>query len=119
MVGGETGRKPPWPAGWGEGVSDSLCAACPTPDRRYGLPCGECPICGTFWTPTQAHNGTGYGIVGISREDYRAWMQANGHGTTPPALHLLPNVVMQTATRQEERPPTRLQAFLRSKGVDV
>jgi len=72
----------------------NICANCPTADRMTtGQPLGECPVCGCFWTPTQAHNGTMYGIAAISREDYQAWMKANGHGTNPPALHLLPNVV--------------------------
>ena len=92
----------------------NVCANCPTPDRRHGLPSGECPICGTFWTPAQAHNGTGYGIVAISREDYRRWMQANGHGTTLPALHLLPNVVTRNAPIQ---PATKLVGLLAARGI--
>jgi hypothetical protein len=72
----------------------SICANCPTPQRMTGgAPLGECPVCGAFWSPMQSHNGTMYGFGAISREDYQAWMRANGHGTNPPAVHKLPNVV--------------------------
>lgn len=76
----------------------SICAGpCPTPNQRNGLPCGECPVCGSFWMPTWG--GTGVAFMRIDGDVYRRWLAENGYGVQPdgrtvplPGVGQLPNV---------------------------
>ena len=65
------------------GKPHQYCAACPV--QR-----GECPVCGTFWTPADS-GGTVYGIVRVDWPDGHA----DGPTTGYPWLNHLPNVIEQ------------------------
>jgi hypothetical protein len=64
------------------GQPRQYCAACPA--RR-----GECPRCGTFWTPADGGAGKMYGVVRVDWPDGHVDGPTNGYLF----LNQLPNVL--------------------------